>query len=44
MKLIAPDSLSATAVQVVDGKIERTGMKARVTLPRWSVGVVTLAR
>jgi len=51
MKLVAPDSLSArnsleqpSAVQVVDGKIERAGMKARVTLPRWSVAVVTLTR
>ncbi|MEO8369691.1 MAG: alpha-L-arabinofuranosidase C-terminal domain-containing protein [Candidatus Solibacter sp.] len=51
MKMVAPDSLDASnslerpaAVQVVDGKIERAGMKARVTLPRWSVAVVTLTR
>jgi len=51
MKLVAPDSLSArnsleqpAAVRVVDGKIERTGMNARVTLPRWSVAVITLTR
>jgi len=51
MKLVAPDSLDArntleqpAAVQVVDGKIERAGMKARITLPRWSVAVVTLTR
>ena len=51
MKMVAPDSLEARntlekpdAVRVVDGKIERLGMKARVTMPRWSVAVITLTR
>jgi hypothetical protein len=49
--LVAPDSLAArntlerpTAVQAVDGKVERSGMSVRVRLPRWSVAVVTLSR
>jgi alpha-N-arabinofuranosidase len=51
MQLVAPDSLDArntleqpTAVQAVEGKVERTGMSARLRLPRWSVAVVTLSR
>jgi alpha-N-arabinofuranosidase len=51
MQLVAPDSLDArntleqpTAVQVVEGKVERAGMSARLRLPRWSVAVVTLSR
>jgi hypothetical protein len=51
MQLVAPDSLEArntlerpTAVQVVEGNVERSGMSARVRLPRWSVAVVTLSR
>jgi hypothetical protein len=51
MQLVAPDRLDArntfdrpTAVQVVEGKVERAGMSARLLLPRWSVAVVTLSR
>jgi alpha-N-arabinofuranosidase len=51
MQMVAPDSLAArntleqpTAVRAVEAKVERTGMTARVRLPRWSVAVVTLAR
>jgi alpha-L-arabinofuranosidase len=51
MQLVAPDSLDArntldqpTAVQAIEGKVERTGMSARLRLPRWSVAVVTLSR
>ena len=51
MQLVAPDSLEArntleepTAVQVVERKVERAGMTARLRLPRWSVAVVTLSR
>jgi alpha-N-arabinofuranosidase len=51
MQLVAPDSLDArntlekpTAVQVVEGKVERAGMSARFSVPRWSVAVVTLSR
>ena len=51
MQLVAPDSLAArntleqpAAVQVVEGKVERAGMSARFSLPRWSVAVVTLSR
>jgi len=51
MQLVAPDSLDArntldrpTAVQVVEGEVERAGMTARLRLPRWSVAVVTLSR
>jgi alpha-N-arabinofuranosidase len=51
MQLVAPDSLDArntfdqpTAVQVVEGKVERAGMTARFSMPRWSVAVVTLSR
>jgi alpha-N-arabinofuranosidase len=51
MQLVAPDSLDArnslerpTAVQAVEGKVERAGMSAHLRLPRWSVAVVTLAR
>jgi alpha-N-arabinofuranosidase len=51
MQLVAPDSLDArntleqpTAVQAVEGKVERAGMTARLRLPRWSVAVVTLSR
>jgi alpha-N-arabinofuranosidase len=51
MQLVAPDSLDArntleqpAAVQVVEGKVERAGMSARLRLPRWSVAVVTLSR
>jgi alpha-N-arabinofuranosidase len=51
MELVAPDNLDArntleqpTAVQAVEGKVERAGMSARLRLPRWSVAVVTLSR
>jgi alpha-N-arabinofuranosidase len=51
MQLVAPDSLAArntleqpAAVQVMEGKVERAGMSARFSLPRWSVAVVTLSR
>jgi alpha-N-arabinofuranosidase len=51
MQVVAPDSLAArntleqpAAVQAVPAKVERTGMTARVRLPRWSVAVVTLSR
>jgi alpha-N-arabinofuranosidase len=51
VQLVAPDSLEArntleqpTAVQAVEGKVERAGMSARFRLPRWSVAVVTLSR
>ncbi len=48
---IAPGSLAArntldqpAAVQAVQGKVERTGMTARLRLPAWSVAVITLSR
>jgi alpha-L-arabinofuranosidase len=51
MQLVAPDRLDArntlerpTAVQAVEGKVERAGMSARLRMPRWSVAVVTLSR
>jgi alpha-N-arabinofuranosidase len=51
MQLVAPDSLDArntleqpTVVQAIQGKVERTGMSARFSMPRWSVAVVTLSR
>ena len=51
MQLVAPDSLAArntleqpAAVHAVEGKVERAGMSARFSLPRWSVAVVTLSR
>jgi alpha-N-arabinofuranosidase len=51
MQLVAPDSLDArntlqqpTAVQAIPAEVERTGMTARLRLPRWSVAVVTLQR
>jgi alpha-N-arabinofuranosidase len=51
MELVAPDNLDArntleqpTAVQAVEGKVERAGMSARFSMPRWSVAVVTLSR
>jgi alpha-N-arabinofuranosidase len=51
MQLVAPDSLAArntleqpAAVHAVEAKVERAGMSARFSLPRWSVAVVTLSR
>jgi len=51
LKLVAPDSLSARntlesrdTVHVVDGKLGRNRNAVTFTLPRWSVGVVTLQR
>jgi alpha-N-arabinofuranosidase len=42
MQLVALDSPSA--VQAIESKVERTGMTVRVSLPRRSVAVITLAR
>ena len=51
MQLVAPDSLAArntleqpAVVHAVEAKVERAGMSARFSLPRWSVAVVTLSR
>jgi len=51
LELVAPDSLSARntlekpdAVKVIEGEIGRDGKALRFTLPRWSAGVVTVAK
>ena len=51
LQLVAPGSLTArntlsdpNQVHPVDAKLERSGMTVRLTLPRWSVAVLTLSR
>jgi alpha-L-arabinofuranosidase len=50
-KLVAPDSLSArntmekpNVVRAVDAKVDIANNALQLSLPRWSVGVVTVTR
>ena len=44
LQLASTDSLDARTFRPTDAKPDRSGMGVRLTLPRWSIAIVTLSR